>query len=237
MRKDLKDNGSFVMPENKTDLLYAANVSVLKNKEFYDLCYADLSQKRREKTDRYAFTEDKLLSVGAQLLLKKALSDFGENFKCLDFDIEKNGKPYIKNRDNLFFNISHSGEYVLCAVSNKPVGCDIEKIKEADLKIAKRFFCESEYKVISDCKTHEAENEMFFKLWTLKESFVKLTGEGLKLPLDSFEIIFNKEIPAIKSFDGKSFCIFEYGNIKGYRCAFCTEKKIAKPQLKIINFR
>lgn len=89
------------------------------------------------------------------------------------------------------YNLSHSGDYVLCSVSTgqkAKVGCDIEEMKEPNLKIARRFFCTAEYERIAG-EDHEAmRQEFFYRYWVLKESFAKATREGLALGMDTFEI-------------------------------------------------
>lgn len=80
----------------------------------------------------------------------------------------KNGKPYLENIDNIYFNISHSNEYLVIATSNKPVGVDIEKIRNYNLKINE----------ILNIKPKN--NEEFFKYWTKKEALIKLKGLALK---------------------------------------------------------
>lgn len=89
------------------------------------------------------------------------------------------GKPYLENIP-LFFSLSHSGEYVLCAVSRRELGADIQKIQPADaLKLAKRFFSESECRTLEGCESHRERQRLFFGFWTRKEAYGKLTGGGL----------------------------------------------------------
>ena len=138
------------------------NVENLDLKKAYGL----VSKNRREKIDFYRFENDKKLSAGAYLLLKKLLSE--ENITNPLFKTEKHGKAYISNHENIHFNLSHSGKVVLCAISDREVGIDIEYIDpEIDLNIAKHYFYNSEYENIM-----KAENrvEEFLKFWVLKES-------------------------------------------------------------------
>lgn len=88
------------------------------------------------------------------------------------------GKPYFQGIP-LYFSLSHSGEYVLCAVSCREVGADIQKIQPADVgKLAKRFFSGSEYLALERCGPAEERQRLFFELWSRKEAYGKLTGEG-----------------------------------------------------------
>ncbi len=160
------------------------NIENLDLKKTYTL----VSKDRRDKIDSYRFEKDKKLSCGAFLLLKKLLSE--ENIIDPLFKTVKYGKAYISNHDNIYFNLSHSGNMVLCAISDMEVGVDIEYIdSEIDLNIGRHYFFNNEYVSImkSDNPSHE-----FFKYWVLKESYMKYTGLGMNLKLNSFEIIIDK---------------------------------------------
>lgn len=85
-----------------------------------------------------------------------------------------------------YFSMSHAGDYAVVAISDNPVGIDIERCSRGHSEgIADHFFTENERKRISHA---ENPTEIFFKYWTLKECFLKITGEGLNKGLDSFEI-------------------------------------------------
>ncbi len=88
--------------------------------------------------------------------------------------------------DHFHFNISHAGDYVVGVVSDGEVGCDIERNVNAPLEIAEHYFYSAEREYIEAASD---PGKAFFTLWTLKESYMKMTGRGMSLPLDSFEII------------------------------------------------
>lgn len=106
-------------------------------------------------------------------------SELTESFH-LNYRYGDKGKPYFENIP-LFFSLSHSGEYVLCAVSSRQeVGADIQKIQSADvMKIAKRFFSEPECRALERCESDRERQGLFFGLWSRKEAYGKLTGEGV----------------------------------------------------------
>ncbi len=136
-----------------------------------------LPAQRREKILRYKNTDDKKRSLGAGLLIKRILDEHGseESLKT-----DENGKPVA---DGIYFNISHSGDYVIAVFDTAPIGCDIEKMKKAPVSVIKRCFGDMEAEYI---KSHG--DTAFWQLWTLKESYVKMTGEGMKLPFKNIEI-------------------------------------------------
>ncbi|MGI6071749.1 MAG: 4'-phosphopantetheinyl transferase family protein [Lachnospiraceae bacterium] len=149
----------------------------------------------------------------------------------------KHGKPELKDRPDIHFNVSHSAETVICAVSPAKVGCDIEIVRKESSsldaerhslsrteKIARRFFTGSEQAWI-------ARGGDFFRIWTLKESFMKATGFGLVLKMKDFDIRIGTQdgnceaadnIQVFHNIDDNQYVFREYNEIDGYRCALCA---------------
>ncbi len=193
------------------------NIENLDLKKAYKL----VSKNRQEKIDFYRFDKDKKLSCGAYLLLKKLLSD--ESITNPTFKTEKYGKAYISNHENIHFNLSHSGKIVLCAISDMEVGVDVEYIdSEIDLNIAKHYFYNREYENIMNAKN---KSEEFFKYWVLKESYMKYTGLGMNLELDSFEIVIDDTIRLKDNNENLKFNLF---NIKNYKIGIASHYNVAK---------
>ncbi len=112
----------------------------------------------------------------------------------IEISIGLQGKPQVAG---LEFNLSHSGDLVAYAVSDQPVGIDIERIRKIDLTaIIQRFFAASEFAAWQ--KLPPAEQEAaFFRLWTIKEAYLKAIGTGLHTPLSAVEVSMNAEHPII----------------------------------------
>ena len=198
------------------------NVENLDLKNAYPL----VSKNRQKKIDFYRFDKDKKLSCGAYLLLKKLLSE--EKIKNPIFKTGKYGKAYISNYENIHFNLSHSEKMVLCAISDREVGVDIEYIDpEIDLNIAKHYFYNSEYESIMNAENKPDE---FFKYWVLKESYMKYTGLGMNLELDSFEIIIKDRIKLKNNYNDLKFNLF---NIKDYKIGIASHYDM--PELIEVN--
>ena len=119
----------------------------------------------------------------------------------------EHGKPYFKELPQFHFNISHSADLCLIAVSDSPVGIDTEKPRQINLNIAKRF-CKEEFDYISE---RDSENR-FFEIWTKKEAYLKYKGLGLSGGLDTFNVL-NPDIP-IATFE-----------IDGYTVSLCSFDK------------
>ena len=124
---------------------------------------SDLSPTRFARIDRVKNDEAKKASLAGEWLARK----LSGGVICA----HPSGQPYIEGSD-MHISISHSGEYAVCAVSEKPVGIDIEKIRTVSDKLIDRVCTEREREyVISD--------ERFFEVWTAKEAYFKKIGTGI----------------------------------------------------------
>lgn len=193
--------------------------------------YPHLSEDRKGKVDNFRFVKDKRLSAGAYLLLKKLLNEL--NITDPIFRTGKYGKAYIVNYKNIYFNLSHSGRFVACAISDAEVGVDVEyNDSTIDLNIAKHYFFNTEYESIMKS---ENPSDEFFKYWVLKESYMKYTGLGFNLELDEFEIIIKDEIKLKNDKNNLKFNLFD---IEDYKLAICSQydvKKVAEYTINDIN--
>ena len=206
--------------KNETKI-YIYDCDELKDEAKFAAALSSLPEWRRQKVNAAKQDSDKRLSLGAGILLLRAFS--GYDISTVSYG--ENGKPYFEGCP-LNFSISHSGSVAVLAVSTKSVGVDVEKLKPARLNTAKRFFTPDEYALITACKTEAEQTEMFFRLWTLKESFIKATGRGLSLPLGDFNISFDENgAPQLEqnACDGR-FTLSEPKAPQGYRIALCTKQ-------------
>ncbi len=97
------------------------------------------------------------------------------------------GKPRLRDYPGLYFNLSHSGGYVCCGAGDVPMGVDIQQMRSLKEGVARRFFTERDNRILAACREEERE-KLFFRLWSIKESYVKLTGRGIAEDFDRFEI-------------------------------------------------
>lgn len=194
--------------------IYSLNTSLVKDK--YDFVMSFVSDERREKALRYINEKDRLLSLGAAFLMKKYLPK-GELKKT------STGKPYLE--DGPFFNISHSGEYVVLAIDpSKEVGIDIEWIDEKKIETIKY--------VLSEEKQNEEDVNSLFRAWSNKESLIKCLSTSIQdikiikgFPLEGRRIINNE------TFYTKSMIIDGYSlslTLKGDEPFNITIKRVEK---------
>ena len=93
----------------------------------------------------------------------------------------EHGKPFLSYRPSLHYNISHSGEYVVCILADQEVGIDIQIHRKANYeRMLKRMVPEDEYNEILASADMQ---ERFFEQWVLREAYIKWTGEGLSRDL------------------------------------------------------
>jgi 4'-phosphopantetheinyl transferase len=142
----------------------------------------------RHKIEKFVREDDAQRSLLGELLVRYLIHK-NHKIPCNEIRIaySNKGKPFLMDREDVRFNVSHSGNWVVVALSDRRVGIDIEEIKPAKIKIAKRFFTDSEY---SDLVSREKSDQpgYFFELWTCKESYLKALGKGLTKSLGSFSV-------------------------------------------------
>ncbi|GFN29899.1 4'-phosphopantetheinyl transferase family protein [Paenibacillus xylaniclasticus] len=145
-----------------------------------------LSAERQNRVRNYRREEDARRSIVAEMLIRAIVMDkFKLAHNEIVFGTNAYQKPFLTNNRAFHFNLSHSGDWVLCAIDASPVGTDVERIKPIDLDVARRFFSASEYIDLMS-KPESEQLTYFYRLWTMKESYIKAVGKGLSIPLDSF---------------------------------------------------
>ncbi len=199
--------------------VYIASIEQLNDSALYEALYSACSEMRKKRTDAYLRQNDKMLSVCAEALLRHAVKKNGFDFG--EIVTGEHGKPYFKC-GMMHFNLSHSHGYAMCAVSDNEIGCDIEKVTDLNLPLAKRFFAPDEYNALIGLNTEAERTDMFFRLWTLKESFIKAVGLGMSLPLDSFCITAAKTVKVTQTANKNEYFFAESDLVSGCKCAVCS---------------
>ncbi len=119
-------------------------------------------------------------------------------------ECENSGKPYLKNFPNFHFNISHSGNAVVVAFCETPVGIDIEKITELKPKVAERYFTAEENQYI---KNSPSPDLAFCEIWTSKEAYFKRSGKGIGTDFSKTSILTDDIKKHIHTFKHNNFLI------------------------------
>ncbi len=114
--------------------VYVIDTKPLENKEIFEKWYKMVPEYRQKKIDSYTDIKDKALCLGTGLLLTHAIVSAGFEESELKIAYEESGKPFFKNDPDFHFSLSHSHERAMCAVSDNPIGCDVQVIaKDADI--------------------------------------------------------------------------------------------------------
>ena len=199
-------------------------------------------QKQARKERRPASSEYKdagyreLVNLGVTAVLSRALSDC----KIAEDDAEliygEHGKPYLRDYSDVFFNLSHSGRYVMCAAGDVEVGIDIQEHVPDRRHIAGRFFTEYECRMIEDAHDDEEADRIFFDIWTYKESFVKAYGTGIDSSFGDigFYVSDDAEIHAIYK-NAPVDCIMKKYEIPGYSAAVCARSHSHISEIIVIS--
>lgn len=207
--------------------VYALDCSRFTDPDVFARALSLLPEERRRRARRFRMPRDRALSAGAGLLLRRALRDCGYDPDEIRIEYDALGKPRAVNAPGFFFSISHSGDYAVLSCAPFENGCDIEKKGRESRGIAKRFFLPSEYEYVCSGATPEERNDRFFRLWTVKESFLKLTGQGLKMELSSFEIVPRDGGFELKQdYDPRTCFVRELDAPDGYCCSLCAYEDV-----------
>lgn len=167
---------------------FAVNIREIKCYAQISVFAAAVSPERQKRIERFCFDKDKIRCLTAELLVRYALAErFRTDNQVLNFRCSEYGKPFLENT-NIQFNLSHSGEWVVCAVIRSNVGIDVEEVHDLDYRSIYRSFSGNEIAYL-ESRGQNMCADAFFQLWTLKESYVKYCGLRLKYPFSAFSVI------------------------------------------------
>lgn len=173
-------------------LIAYREISLIDDSELKEAFFM-MSDERKKKCLRYRFDDDKRRCIAADMLARSFISEqTGIQAGEIRFSCRAGGKPFAENAD-MFFSVSHSGNYVAAAFSETDeVGADVECIRPVPASVM-RFFCSEEDvsfilggKALEDCcdktgkkLTDKDVLERFFRVWCFKEAYFKCSGEGI----------------------------------------------------------
>jgi len=117
------------------------------------------------------------------------------------------GKPYQETVPGLFFNYSHSGTMVACGIAGENIGVDIQKFTEGG-RVREKVYCAGEWE---EERAFADTSRYFTEVWTKKESFLKLTGDGLRREMKSLNVRKMQETDAVRWYGGwvlEEYCLY-----------------------------
>lgn len=182
----------------------------------------EVSAARRERVLSCQAEGEKCRLLAAGVLLERLLRQQGCEPEALR--TEDGGKPYLEGVKSFHFNLSHSGDYVVCAVGDKPIGVDIQEYRKGTERIPGRFFLKEEQEEIEGVE-EDKRQARFFRYWTAKEAYGKLTGKGMAQGFDRFRV--NLEAGRIEDRENPKQKIYlkEYFPDFGTKADFTSEQR------------
>lgn len=156
---------------------------------------------RQEKILRYKFTADRNRTIWAELLARLIVAKkMSRTIEEIQIERAPSGKPYVLN-SMLQISLAHSKNWAACSVGEVASGVDVEEDSSDELALAETFFTAREYNQLCNLNGR-ARSEKFLSIWTIKESFAKLTGVNLDaaLTVDSIEILSGRNSVVGKNF-------------------------------------
>ncbi|MFN2746580.1 MULTISPECIES: 4'-phosphopantetheinyl transferase family protein [Bacillus] len=207
--------------------IYAVYIDQLPGPDQFERMMAMVSDDKRKKVNRYRFPEDANRTLIGEVVIRHIIKKtFDLPNEQITFTEGRYGKPSAEDLPDFHFNTSHSGKWIICGVGRRPIGVDVEKIKPINFDIAQRFFSPAEHRDLLE-KRESERLSYFYHLWTMKESFIKLAGKGLSLPLDSFSVKLGEGGRAsIETPPDYPPCHLQVYEIDpGYKMAVCSESQ------------
>ncbi len=162
-----------------------ADIRVLEQERLFQHFFYELSEQRQQKIEALQLMRSKYQSLGAWTLLDQLLKKHeGLRERELRIATGIKKKPYVLDRNDLHFNLSHSKDYAFAVISPVAVGCDIqyEEQNGREERLAERFFSKEEQAAFADGMS-------FYRIWASKESWIKCDGSGMTQDLRSFSVV------------------------------------------------
>ena len=207
---------------NKVKLYYTQFFQPLSSTRF--LTYLQmLPVDLQEKVQKFVRWQDQHACLFARLLLQHALKPY--NIQLDEIKYTQYQRPYVDK--DIDFNLAHSGEYVICAITEVGrVGVDIEQVRNVDLQHFKSILTANQRQAVT------ANSSLFFEFWTQKESVIKANGRGMYLPLDQIETVHNQVI-----LETDTWFLYEVQDfLPHYVCHLATDKLNVEIKQKLVSF-
>lgn len=182
-----------------------------------------LSHEKQNQIESFLFDIDKKLSLLSDLFVRSiACKVLNLKNNDLVFSKDKYGNPSLQGFPKFQYNVSHTKNAIVVGFSNYPLGVDIEKILKSEQLVAERSFCPNEIRYM---QSHpDKQDNLFYKIWTQKEAYLKYIGKGITVPMKSIDVTSNELIKLLKTVE-----------IEDYILTLCTRENFCKNDLYQLN--
>lgn len=157
--------------------------------------------------------------VMGRYALKKACEYEGISIDDEKIIKDEKGKPYFKSKKK-HFNISHSNNICAVALSEEPIGVDVQNVRDFDERFVEKHFSENEKKIIKNTKSKYFKNMRCTEFWTCKESLLKCVGVGLSVDLSKIDV---SKVNCL--FQNVQYLVEAFVVNEQYICSGCERKK------------
>ena len=176
---------------------------------FRGICAA-LPEWRRRKCEAFRFDADRRRSAAAWLLARRMFARLGVDADRLTIVESATGKPELAPPARYHFSLSHAGELVMAAIAERPIGCDVERVRPLTPGMIELAMTAGEARVLAAAAEGEAREREFCRLWTRKESVLKALGCGFERDPRTVEVLEarTEEFAALQDFtlDRRDYC-------------------------------
>lgn len=193
-----------------------------------------LNEAEIQRAERFYFERHQRRFATARTRVREILGCYlDEAPENIIFTYEKHGKPCVINNRNLHFNVSHTGDWGILAVSLSPVGVDIEQYSgRSFIGIGENLFSETEQQALIT-QTPATQAALFFRIWALKEAFIKANGCGLSYPLQQITVPLYAQEPILleDALHQQTWKIQHFMPLIAVSAAFCCDPAISNISL------
>jgi len=222
-------------PSLKTSRVHVWRISLDQPDQTLERFRGTLEPDELDRAGRFHFEKHRRHFIVARGFLRSVVARYVETLpEALRFAYGVYGKPDLASEHNLRFNLSHSNEVALLAVTlDAELGVDVEHIRAdfASEDIARRFFSRAEVETFN-ALAPEQRVEAFFRCWTRKEAYIKAIGKGLSQALDEFDVTLAPDTPAAllrtKDDDPSRWLLSDIEVGEGYAGALVIERPVAE---------
>lgn len=180
-----------------------------------------ISTAKWKRIQRLRNPRDRLRTALGEIMVRAIIAHrTGNQYSQVDILTDKLGKPYVEN-NSLHFNISHSGCWAVAAISSHRVGIDIQEHRSVDIPAMCKYLAPKEKEYILTSPNYHTHH--FYRIWVLKESYLKCRGQGLYQSLKSFCVYFDKKNQPLLEDTVPVVFFKEYHLAAGFSLAVCSE--------------
>ncbi len=219
------------MPYAKT---YYLNYSSLFSEEAIAAHLSEISEEKQKRIETAKRIETKAALLAGELLVRAALKS-AHGLENVKIAVDSHGKPYLPDHSEVHFNLSHATEIAACVISDIECGIDIEQINKTHgaMAVANRFFSVKEHAAMLMSPN---PNEAFCRLWTLRESYVKMRGLGFEIGLSTLKSDFHRGVCSMyeNGILQADAHFHEFRTVPDYRISVCTKGEAEHSIEKII---